>query len=134
MIKVFQKILLLVAVITVSAHSIFPHMHLDDIMTFAEDHHHEQPADTHHHDDTDNSKDNQHNLFSLAQLDENFVPANGQAKNFKLPVEYIAAFIVTYLSDKFPVHTKTHFGWYKEYPPPHDYRFNLPSRAPPAIV
>ena len=133
MIKVFQKILLLVAVITVTAHSIFPHIHLDDIMTFAKDHHHEQPVDKHHHDDTDNSKDNQHNLFSLGQLDENFVPAKGETKNFQLPVEYIAAFIVTYLKDKFPVNTKTHFGWYNEYPPPEKYFSSSSLRGPPTV-
>ncbi len=134
MIKMFQKIVLLIAGITVTAHSIFPHIHLDDIMTFAGSHHHEQPAGTHHHDDTDNSKDKQHNLFSLAQLDDTFVPANGQTKNFELPVEYLVPFTVTYLSDGFRVNTKRLFGWYKEYPPPDDYLYNLPSRAPPAII
>lgn len=128
--KGLQKILLLIAVITVTGHSIFPHIHLDDIIAFAEGHHHEQPADKHHHDDTDNSKDNQHNLFSLAQLDDNFVPANVQTKIFEPPVEYLPV-MIAFFSDNFSAGTKTHYGWYREYPPPDDYGNISSLRGPP---
>ncbi len=134
MIKVFQKIILLIAVITVTAHSIFPHIHLDDIIAFVEDHHHDEQPGTHHHNEAENSKDNQKSLFSFAQLDDDFIPANGQPKNFELPVEHLAALIVTYLSDSYPVNTKMQFGWYIEYPPPGNHLYNLPSRAPPAVI
>ena len=135
MIKLFQKLLLLVAVFTVTAHSIFPHVHLDDIMAIVENHHHdEQSVGTHHRHDADNNKDNHQNLFSFAQLDDDFIPANGQPKNLELKAEYLPVLIAAFLSDIYAVNTKPHFGWYIEYPPPDDYLYNLPSRAPPAVI
>ena len=136
MIKVFKKIILLIAVITVTAHSIFPHIHLDDIMAMVEEHHHhdELPSGTHHHDEKDNQKDSQHNLFSFARLDDDFIPANGQSQKVELTSKYVPAIIITFLLNNYPHQTKTHFGWYREYPPPDDYQYNLPSRAPPAII
>lgn len=134
MIKVLQKIILVVAVITVTAHSIFPHFHLDEIIAFVEDHHHHEQPGSHHHDDAENSKENQKSLFSFAQLDDDFIPANDQPKNVELPAEYLATFIVAYVSNRFPVNTKTQFGWYIEYPPPDNHCYNLPSRAPPAVI
>ena len=131
MIKVLQKILLLVAVITVTGHSILPHFHHDEIPATINHHHEdeEQPAGKHHHDD-DNTKDNQHSLFSFVQLDENFVPAKGQVKTFELPVEYLPV-VITFLSSKFSASTKTHYGWYREYPPPDDYWYISSLRGPP---
>lgn len=134
MVKMFQKIILLIAVITVTAHSVFPHIHLDDIMAFTEGHHHEQSADKHHHDDNDNSSDDQHNLFSLAQLDESFIPAIGKVKALELPSEYQPVIYISLVSEIVIYPTKTQFGWHIEYPPPVDYLYNLPSRAPPAVV
>ncbi len=130
-----QKILLLVAVITVTAHSTFPHVHLDKIMAFVEDQHHdEHAAGKYHHDHADNSKGDQHNLFSFVQLDDDFIPATGQAKNFEIPSEFLTALIDTYLSNNFPANIKTDFGWYKEYPPP-DYSCYISSlRGPPIAL
>ena len=98
--KVLQKILLLVAVITVAGHSILPHIHHDETQVAVQQHHHddEQPAGQHHEDDT--SKDTQHSLFSFAQLDENFVPVISQNNSFELPLTYLSAFLVNYLIDK----------------------------------
>ena len=133
--KWVHKILLCIVVAIILGHSFLPHHHHEKIESVVHQHqHNEEHGSESNHPDHEGNKEDEHNIFSFAQLDENFVPANGQTKNFELPVEYLAAFIVTYLSNSFPVNTKTHFGWYKEYPPPEDYRFNLPSRAPPAIV
>lgn len=135
MVKMLQKMILLLAVITVTAHSIFPHMHLDDLMAIAENHHHdEQSAGTHHQHDDDNNKDNRQSLFSFAQLDDDFIPAKGQFRDFQLKAEYLPGLIIAVLSDFYPVNTETDFGLYIEYPPPDDHHLNLPSRAPPAIV
>lgn len=133
--KVVQKILLLVAVITVTAHSIFPHIHLDEIMAFVENHHHdEQSAGNHDNDDADNNKDNQHSLFSFALLDDDFIPANGLSKNFELSLEYLPAQNITFLSNTYSLNTNLHCGWNNEHPPPNTYLPDLPSRAPPAIT
>ena len=132
--KGLQKILLLIAVITVTGHSILPHFHHDETPVAIQQHHQEeeQPAGHHHHDDnSDNTKDNQHGLFSFAQLDEDFIPANAQIKNFELPAEYLIALIVTYLSDNYPVNTKTQFGCYIEFPPPDKYFSSSSHRGPP---
>ena len=135
MIKMVQKIIILIAVITVTAHSIFPHMHMDDIMALVDNHHHdEQSYGRHHSHNADNTKNNHQNLFSFAQLDDDFIPANGQFKNYEVKSAYLPAIIPAFLSDIYPVNTKPHWGWYFEYPPPDDYHDDLPSRAPPAIV
>jgi hypothetical protein len=129
--KGLQKILLLIAVVTVTGHSILPHIHHDETLVATQQHHDEeqQPSGLSHHDD----KDDHHDIFSFAQLDENFVPENSQNKSFELPLTYLPVLIATYLSDNFPVNTKTHFGWYKEYPPP-DKNFPPSShRGPPAV-
>lgn len=133
MTRVFQKIVLLVAIVTVIGHSIFPHFHSDEITVTAEKHQHhdEQSSGSHHHDNDDN-KDNPHSIFSFAQLDDDFIPVNGQFKNFELPAEYLPALIITFLPENYSINTKPHFGWYFEYPPPDDYLYNLPSRAPPS--
>ena len=102
-------------------------------MAFTEGHHHEQSADKHHHDDNDNSSDDQHNLFSLAQLDETFVLLKSQNNSFDLPLTYLSAFLVTYLSDDFPVNTKTHFGCYKVFSPPEKYFPSSSHRGPPTV-
>ena len=127
--KGLQKILLLTAVITVIAHSTLSHHHHDE-NTVTTQHHgeDEQPAGLNHH---DNNKDDHHSLFSFAQLDENYVPVNSQNNSVELPFTYLPALIVTCLTHNFSTSTKTHFGWYKEYPPPEK---NFPSsshRGPP---
>ena len=131
--KGLQKILLLIAVLTVTGHSILPHFHHEETPVVVQQHHHdeEQPAGHHHEDDT--SKETQHSLFSFAQLDEDFIPVKVQNKNFDLPFTYLPALNVTYLSDNFTVKTKTHFGWYKEYPPPGKSFLPFSHRGPPTV-
>lgn len=132
--KILQKILLLFAVITVIGHNILPHIHHDEIPVAIQQHHHqdEEPAG-HHPLDDDNTQDNQHRLFSFAQLDENFVPVNSQNNSFELPLTYLSAFLVIYLLDDFPVNTKTHFGCYKVFPLPEKYFPSSSLRGPPTV-
>ncbi len=134
--KACNKIILLLAVFTVMAHSILPHVHLDDIVAIMDNHHHpaQHPFDTHHHHDGDDNSEDHHNVFSFAQLDEDFIPAKGPLKKFELPVQYLSPVAITYLFDAFPVYTKQIFGRYEEYPPPGHCLYNLPSRAPPASI
>lgn len=131
--KGLQKILLLIAVLTVTWHSLVPHHHHDETLRTVQQHHpdEEQLAGSHHEDDS--SKGTQHSLFSFAQLDENFVPLNSQNNSFELPLTYLSAFLVTYLSDGFPVNTKTHFGCYKVFPPPEKYFPSSLHRGPPTV-
>lgn len=126
-----QKILLLIAVITVTGHDILPHLHHDEPAIIVNQHQNEeqQPAGKHHHDD-DKNKNNHHGIFSFVQLDENFIPANGQAKTFELPVMYMPV-LITFLSNNFSASAKTHYGWYREYPPPDDYCYISSLRGPP---
>jgi hypothetical protein len=130
--KVLQKIVLLIAVITVTGHTVFPHFHHEDKSQAGHHHHDENFTAAHHHDDDADDNGNQHNLFSFAQIDETFIPGKAVLKNFELPFTYLPALVVSILSDNFPVNTITKYGWYKEFPPP-GYSFShLPSRAPPA--
>lgn len=126
-----QTILLLIAVATVIGHGILPHIHYDETPAITNQHHHdeEQPAGKHHHHD-DKNKDDQHNIFSFAQLDENFIPTKGQARTFELPVEYLHV-IIEFRSSKFSATTKIHYGWYREYPPPDNYYHITSLRGPP---
>lgn len=124
------------AVFTVIAHSILPHIHLDEIVVNVEHHHHHQKSadGKHQQHDSGGSKGDHHNLFSFAQLDEDFIPSKSQFKKFELPVQYLSTVAITYLLDTFPVYTKKAFARYKEYPPPDNYFYNLPSRAPPFSI
>ena len=132
--KGLQKILMLFAVITVIGHSILPHFHHDEIPVVIKQYHHdEQPAGYHPHDEDDNTQDNQHRLFSFVQLDENFVPVKKENKIFEQTYTYLPVLNGTYLSDNFPVNTKTHFGCYKEFPPPEKYFPSSSHRGPPTV-
>lgn len=134
MYNIGKKMLLILAVFTVIAHSILPHVHLYDVVAITNHHHHpDGPAHHHHSHDDHGSQEKHHNLFSFAQLDDDFIPAKGPFKKFELPVQYLSPVAITYLLDTFPVYIKKVFGRYKEYPPPDNYFFNLPSRAPPAF-
>ncbi len=127
-----QKVVLLIAIITLVGHSILPHIHHDEIPVAILQHHQdEQPSGHHPHDDDNNKQDNQHRLFSFAQLDENFVPVNGQAKNFELPLTYVPTLIVNY--QPFSINTKTHFSCYKVFSPPEKYFSSSFHRGPPTV-
>src|SRR5437762_12202649 len=94
--KGLQKILLLISVITVITHGILPHHH----------HHEDYVAIEKHHDEEDqtgttHSDDDHHGLFSFAQLDKDFLTAKTQNKTFELPVDFLPALVITFLSDRF---------------------------------
>jgi hypothetical protein len=130
----FQKILLFIAVATIVGHSSLPHQHHAQIEKVAHHDHHqeEQGTGTHHH-DHDEDKDEDHSLFSFAQLDENFVPGKFQDIRIELPIVYLLTPIITIHYSLFREKSKTHFGFYKEYPPPGNYLSQLPSRGPPSL-
>lgn len=130
--KVFQKIILLIAVLTVTAHNVFPHFHFDDIIAYVQQEHHHHDDSKHQHDTTTDMNGHQNNPFSFAQLDNEFIPANGQANKVEQPVQYLPALIVVLLPGNDLICSKPKFGRYIEYPPPNGYYHNLPSRAPPA--
>ncbi|MDX2046390.1 MAG: hypothetical protein SFU87_06370 [Chitinophagaceae bacterium] len=136
MIKALQKIMLLVAVATVTGHSVFPHIHYSEA-TAASQHRHDDdntsPGRHHHHDEEKNNEPG-HGIFSLAQLDDDFILAKKTSENFQSPTEFISLLAAIIFTDHYPVNTKTHFGWYREYPPPGHHLSRLPSRAPPALI
>ena len=129
--KGLQKILLLISVITVIAHSTLPHHHHEE-NSVAKQHHEEeqQLPGVNHHDD---NKGDHHGLFSFAQIDENFIQVNSQNNSFELPLTYLSSLILTYLPENFSANTKTHFGWYKEYPPPEKSFLPFSHRGPPTV-
>ena len=126
-----QKILLLVAVVTVIVHSVIPHIHNHHVTFITQQLHDEYIEDAYHHDD-ENGTDEQHSFLSFAQLDDNYIPANKLINNLELPVEFIPLLTSIGFTDHFSVKTKTHFGWYKEYPPPENKISTLSFRGPPA--
>lgn len=126
-----QKIMLLVAVVTVIVHSIIPHIHHHEGIFITHQMHDEFIEEAYHHDD-ENGTDEQHSLLSFAQLDNNYIPANKLINNLEIPVEFIPVLTAIGFADHITVRTKTHFGWYKEYPPPDNKILTLSFRGPPA--
>ena len=127
--QVVQKILLFIAVFTVTAHSIIPHYHHDETSVALQHHDHEdeQTVDLNHH-DQDNGH---HNIFSFAQLDENFVPVKWQKICAEISVSYLSTPIITYQLNLYKARSKITVGYYQEFPPPGNYLSNLFSRPPP---
>ena len=130
--KLLQKILLFIAVIIVVGHNTLPHHHYEDIQELIQHHHNNEQEEPRHHHDHDENKDNEHDIFSFAQLDESFVPAKWQHLSLKLPVLYFVTPVVTYQYNLIRERSKTHFGYYREFPPPGNFLSNLFSRPPPA--
>ena len=130
--KWLQKILLFIAIATIIGHSSLPHQHHQKITTVAlHDHLNEEKSGHHHHNDDDN-KDEEHSIFSFAQLDEDFVPVKFQYISIELPIVYLLIPVITYHDNLLSAKSKIHFGFYKEYPPPANYLSQLPSRGPPS--
>ena len=129
-----QKILLFIAVATIIGHSSLPHHHHAQIEAVPHYHDHEEDHEArNNHHDHDENKDEDHSLFSFAQLDENFVPAKFQDISIRIPIVYLLTPVITYHYNLFREKSKTHFGFYKEYPPPGNYLSQLPSRGPPSL-
>jgi hypothetical protein len=128
------KILMLVAVATIMGHNLLPHGHHEEIKSDATHHHqnHHDEAGGNQHSHEDNQEED-HNIFSFAQLDTDFIPSKIQLKGIELPFIYLLTPVIAYYLDLFPTKTKNHFGYYREFPPPESYLSNLPSRAPPSL-
>ncbi len=120
---------------TINGHSSLPHQHHKEIATVAHHNHHDEEKKTGNHThDHDDNKDEEHSIFSFAQLDEDFVPVKFQNVSIELPIVYLLTPLITYHYNLFREKSKTHFGSYKEYPPPGNYLSKLPSRGPPSIT
>ena len=126
--KWWQKIILLVAVATILGHGFMPHHHHDAIETVA----HHQDHDEGHEQERERDVQHHHNLFSFAQLDEDFIPAKLQKGNVELPILYLLTPAITYHFNQVKKRSKAHFGFYREFPPPDTYTSQLFSRPPPA--
>jgi len=124
---------MLFAVATIVGHNTLPHHHHELIEALAHhnDHHEVEDTDTDHHDHEQNRKDH-HNIFSFAQLDEDFVPSQFSKVSINLPILYLLTPVITNQVKQLKENSKSHFGYYREFPPPGNYSFNLFSRPPPA--
>ncbi len=122
-----------IAVATIIGHSSLPHHHHEEIEAVTHHDHHdeEQRTESSHHGDDENTED-EHSIFSFAQLDENFVPVKFQDVSIEIPIVYLLTPAIIYHYNLFREKSKTHFGCYKEYPPPGNYLSKLFSRPPPA--
>src|SRR5215213_8823434 len=118
MLKCLHKIVMLVAVATIIGHSTMPHNHHAEIQLLANyDHHDDEGAEVDHH-DGGQSKEDDHNIFSFAQLDEDFLPSQFSKVNIDLAILYLPTPIISYQRDQLQEQSKTHFGYYREFPPP----------------
>jgi hypothetical protein len=126
--KWWQKIILFVAVTTIIGHNSLPHHHHDAFEAVAHHHEHDEDHDAHHH---EQETEHHHNLFSFAQLDEDFLLSQFSKANIDLPILYLLIPVITYSFQKIKEQSKTHFGFYREFPPPDKYSSQLFSRPPP---
>src|SRR5215218_5883092 len=96
MLKFLHKIVMLVAVATIIGHSTMPHNHHAEIQLLANyDHHNDEGTEADHH-DGGQSKEDDHNIFSFAQLDEDFLPSQFSKVNIDSPILYLLAPIISY--------------------------------------
>jgi hypothetical protein len=120
---------MLVALATVIGHASFPHHHHIEIHSsnhYSHSHDHNKNHHEHNHDSNE-----PHNIFSFSQLDENFLPKQFGKSIIELLVVYLVTPFITYQINSFKQNTKTHFGYYMEYPPPDNFLPDLFSRPPP---
>jgi hypothetical protein len=133
MAKWINKLLMLVAIATIVGHNSIPHYHHDKKEKFAhhdDDHH--QGDQVHHHEEEQDTEDH-HNIFSFAQLDDDFLPSPFGKYTIDLPILYLITPFITYQINKLIEQSTSHFGYYREFPPPDNYLSELPSRGPPSF-
>lgn len=132
MIRLLQNIILLIAIGTVTAHSIFPHIHHDEAQIITGDHrnHAEQLVALGQH---EKDSDEQHSIFSFVQLDENFFPANAQNKKVTPQHTFLFARLIAQQQAGFPVVVTPEKGHTKAYPV-FDSHHTPPSHRGPPIV
>ncbi len=132
MIKMLQKIMLIVAVITVAGHGIFPHIHHSEEEVAAKHkHHYGHVSGNHHHGEEEKSNDNQSGVLSVVPLDDNFIPGKAFTKKNEPPADFLLILTKQNFSGNFPLGNTSQFPRHKEFPPPDKHLSNLPSRAPP---
>jgi hypothetical protein len=124
---------MLVAVATIVGHNSMLHHHHVDIHSFAhhDDHHQDESSDTDHH-DHERKEEDHHNIFSFAQLDEDFLPSQFSKSSIDLPLLYLLTPVINFHLNKLKESSTAHFGFYREFPPPENYSSHLFSRPPPA--
>jgi hypothetical protein len=115
--KWLQKIVLFIAVVTVTGHNFLSH-----------DHHEEIDAVAHH--DHDANDEDHNNLFSFAQLDEDFIAGKFQIASIEPLFIFLPVF---YQSLPMIERRNSNFHYYREFPPPRIYLSALPLRAPPMV-
>jgi len=116
---------MMIAIAISLGHNFMPHHHghNSEISDYHEEHHEESGHDNDHH-----------KIFSFVQLDENFLPSHSGNVDIDLPIVYLMAPLINYPLRQLEQQSKTHFGYYREHPPPAIYRCDLPLRAPPVFV
>jgi hypothetical protein len=131
--KWWKNIALFAALATIIGHNSLPHHHHDAIEPVS---HHLEHDEDHHApgEDQDDEQDTEHhhNLFSFAQLDEDFLPVKVQKVTIHFSVPYLPAPVISYHFNQVKEQPKNHFSYYREFPPPDNFISGLFSRPPPA--
>jgi hypothetical protein len=124
---------MLVAVATIMGHNSLPHHHDTGNLPAAHHHdHHDHHGNTnngqghHHHEQKED-----HNIFSFGQMDDEFLPSQFSKVNIDLPLIYLLTPVLSFQVKLISQKNKTHFGHYREYPPPNFISSYLFSRPPP---
>jgi hypothetical protein len=136
MIRVLNRILLMIAVITVIGHSILPHVHhSDQQVALHTDHKHSVDSKkSHHHHESEDDSENKHSLFSFVQLDDSFIPSGkGTIVKQVSEIASLIPVILTFSIESIVAEPRVHVNKYSQYPPPDPYLSLLPSRGPPCL-
>jgi hypothetical protein len=130
--KWINNILLIVAVLTIVGHNSLPHHHHDIIDAIAIHDHHDSEKACDHDDDHEQKKESHQNIFSFAQMDEEFVPKQYNKTYIDQPALYLHIPVLTEKFEPVRLISQCCFGYYREFPPPGKYLFNRFSRPPPS--
>jgi hypothetical protein len=123
--------MLLSVAMIISHNSIAHHHHNENMQPFVQhdlQHHHDNSTHDHEHNE---ESDSQHNIFSFAQLDEDYLPSQFGKISLDLPVLYLITPAITLKLDRLKECSKIYFAFREEISPPHHYSSNLFSRPPP---
>jgi hypothetical protein len=133
--KLLQKITLLIAVVVVTGHSIFPHIHhSNEPVATDHKHYHDPVSGNHHHDEKENNDDKQNGILSFSPLDDNFIPGKPFTKIIEPSPELLSILSELTFSVYPSLCNTSQYGRYREFPPPNDHLSKLPSRAPPHML
>ena len=132
--KWLYKILMFIAVITVIGHNTIPHHHdnaTHEVLAHHNEFHDEQGEEPDH--DHDEHTDHNHNIFSLVQLDKDFVKPQFDKVCIDLPVLYLATPFISFRFARLNCNSKNQYSIYEEFPPPPYHQSDLFSRPPPIV-